>query len=198
MKFKIEFLSWACKSALEIEAETFKEAVEKAVKEKMDLRNASLDGASLDGASLRYASLDGASLRNASLDGASLRYASLDGASLDGASLYGASLDGASLEGAKLWSKRPIIQLGPCGSRNAYTNVFFFADGSEPLIKTGCFSGKLEEFRAAIHKTHGGTFLEREYLALADHIEAIYAIQKEEPPETPEKDQEKTKGDTEP
>ena len=163
MKFKIEFLSWACKAALEIEAETFKEAVEKAVKEKKVLSGASLDGASLYGASLDGASLDGASL---------------DGASLRNASLYGASLYGASLDGAKLWSKRPIIQLGPCGRRNAYTNVFFFADGSEPLIKTGCFSGNLEEFRSAIQKTHGGTFHEREYLALADHIEALFAIQK--------------------
>ena len=74
------------------EAESIKEAVEKAVKEKVSLDWASLDGASLDGASLDGASLDGASLNRASLNNASL-----DGASLDGASLNNASLDGASL-----------------------------------------------------------------------------------------------------
>jgi len=70
------------------EAENIKEAVEKAVKERVSLNRASLDGASLNDASL-----DGASLNGASLDDASLNDASLDGASLNRASLNGASLN---------------------------------------------------------------------------------------------------------
>jgi hypothetical protein len=89
------------------EAETQKEAVEKAVKDNASLDGACLDGAYLDNASLVGASLVGASLDNASLvgarlDGASLVGASLDNASLDGARLVGARLDGARLVGASL------------------------------------------------------------------------------------------------
>jgi hypothetical protein len=200
MKIRIEFAAWTGKAALEIEAGSKKEAVETAVKEKKDLSGAdlswaSLSGASLSGADLRKADLSGADLSGADLRGASLSGADLRGASLSGADLSGADLSGASYNKKKLWKKRPIIQLGQCGSRNAYTNVFFFEDSSEPLIKTGCFSGNLEEFRAAIHKTHGGTFHEREYLALADHIEAIRAIQKKEKPETSEEDLENNGSD---
>ena len=150
MKIKIEFASWACKAALEIEAGNIKEAVEKAVK----------DGASLDGASLRHASLDGASL-----DGASLRHA---------------SLVGAKHNSKELWKTRPVLQLGCCGSVGRSTLVMFYADKSEPMIYCGCFSGTIEEFEAKIHKQHGGTFHEYEYMAMADHIKAIRKYQLEE------------------
>ena len=155
MKIKIEFAAWTGKAALEIEAKSKKEAVEKA----------NLDGANLDGANL---------------DGATISHANLDGANLYGANLYGANLDGANLDGAKLWNKRPVLFLGQCGNRNGITIAYFFEDASEPRIKCGCFWGTLTEFRAKIHKTHDGTFFEQEYNVLADHIEAIYKLQKEE------------------
>lgn len=52
MKIKIEFKSWLGKAALEIEASSTKEAVEKAVKDGANLRCANLDGANLDGKKL--------------------------------------------------------------------------------------------------------------------------------------------------
>ena len=150
MKIKIKFAAWTGKAELEIEANSKKEAVEKAVK----------SGANLDGANLSRATLYGANL---------------DGANLDGANLYRATLDGA-----KLWSKRQVLQLGQCGSRNGITLAYFFEDKSEPKVKCGCFWGTLTEFRKTIHETHAGTFFEKEYNALADHIAAIYEIQKKE------------------
>ena len=135
MKVKIEFMSWAGKAALEIEAGSVKEAVESATK----------DGANLRCANLRCANLDGAK--------------------------YGDK---------QLWTKRPVLQLGPCGRIGRTTVVLFFADGSEPLIRCGCFTGTLAEFRDKIHETHEGTFHELEYNALASHIEAVYQIQKDE------------------
>ena len=189
-KIKIEFQSWAGRAAIEIEAENVREAVEKAVADGENLNGALLNGASLNGASLNWASLNWASLDGASLNGASLNWASLDGASLNGASLDGASLnwasldgaslDGASLNGKPLWKLRPVLQLGPCGSVGRTTVVFFFEDGSEPLIRCGCFTGTIAEFRAKIYDTHAGTFHESEYNALSDHIDEMYAIQQEE------------------
>ena len=108
-----------------------------------------------------------------------------DGASLVGASLVGVSLDGASLVGAKhndkeLWETRPVLQLGCCGSVGRSTLVMFYADKSDPMIYCGCFCGTIEEFEAKIHKTHGGTFHEYEYMAMVDHIKAIRKYQLEE------------------
>ncbi len=79
---EIKFI-WSWKASINIEAETIKEAVEKA-----NLRGANLTGADLTGADLR-----GANLRGADLTGANLRGANLTGADLRGADLTGADLD---------------------------------------------------------------------------------------------------------
>ena len=162
MKIKIEFLSWCGRAALEIEAGNVKEAVESATK----------DGANLDGANLEGANLRCANLRCANLYGANLRCANLEGANL-----YGANLEGAKYGDRILWKPRPVLQLGPCGSVGRTTVVYFFEDGSEPLIRSGCFAGDLAAFEAKIHARHGGTFFEQEYLAIVEHIKAIRSIQ---------------------
>lgn len=102
----------------------------------------------------------------------------------DGANLYGANLSYANLYGAKynakkLWTSRPILTIGPCGSVGRTTSIFFFGDGSNPLIRCGCFSGNIDEFERKIHETHSGTFHEREYMAMARHIRDIIKLQKE-------------------
>ena len=207
MKFKIDFAAWTGKEALEIEAGSMKEAVEQAKENKRDLRNADLryadlSNADLSNADLRYADLryavlsnadlsyavlsnavlSNAVLSNADLSNADLRNADLRNADLSNADLSNADLSNADLRYAdkKFWNKRPILQLGPCGSHGRYTIAFLFKDGSDPKIQCGCFFGNLAEFRAKIHETHAGTFFEQEYNALADHIEAIYNIQKAE------------------
>ena len=90
-KYQINFLD-PDKKPLIIEAESFKEAVEKAVEEKTDLRSANLSyanlrSANLSGAELKYANLSGANLRSANLSGAELKYANLKGVDLSGANL---------------------------------------------------------------------------------------------------------------
>ncbi len=155
MKFKIEFVGWLGKAALDIDAGSVKEAVEKAAK-------------------------DGADLRCADLEGADLHYADLHCANLENADLRCANLENAKYRNKRLWAYRPVLQLGPCGHVGRTTVVFFFADGSDPLIRCGCFTGTLAEFREKIRETHKGTFHELEYNALASHIEAVFQIQKGE------------------
>ncbi len=89
-KYQINFLD-PDKKPLIIEAESFKEAVEKAVEEKTDLRSANLEEANLGGANLSYANLS-----YANLSGAELKYANLSGANLKGVDLSGANLDYSS------------------------------------------------------------------------------------------------------
>lgn len=85
------------KEPLEIEAKTVTEAIQYAVKNRLDLRWADLSKADLSKTNLR-----GANLRWADLRRANLREADLFGADLFGADLRGANLREADLRGANL------------------------------------------------------------------------------------------------
>ena len=92
MKVLTQIKSWFDASVLfEAEVEVDQEryalraTLELAVRSKINLNRASLDGASLDGAFLNRAFLDGASLNRAFLNGAFLNGASLNEAFLNGA-----------------------------------------------------------------------------------------------------------------
>jgi hypothetical protein len=170
---------------------TTRAMLEKATTNKADLRGADLRGANLRGANLRGAYLEGAylrgaNLRGANLEGADLRGAYLEGADLGGANLRGAYLEGADLRGAylegadlgkkfgKLIAGRPFFQCGPIGSRSDYLQSFITDKGI--VIKAGCFTGFLDEFVAAVEKTHGDTDHGKEYAMAVLMIEAHAAI----------------------
>ena len=162
-----------------------KEAVEAAVKAGVDLagadlagaylRGAYLDGAYLDGADLAGADLAGAKLRGAYLDGAYLRGAYLDGAYLDGASLGGAYLGGAKVgagdDEAALAGSRPIVQIGPIGSRNDWLLVFWCGDAGV-RISVGCQQQITEAyFLARLAEAHGE--VERANIHAQHYLEAL-------------------------
>ena len=66
----------------------------------------------------------------------------------------GASLDGAYLGGdTKLTGPRPIVMMGPIGSRNDTLTVFRTDAGLR--VQTGCFFGTDAEFLAGVAETHG-------------------------------------------
>jgi hypothetical protein len=107
-KWTINFLSWTGKAAIEVEAPSFRAALEIQVGSRAnlygaDLSGADLSGANLSGADLSRANLSGADLSRANLYGADLSGANLSGADLSGANLYGADLSGANLYGANLY-----------------------------------------------------------------------------------------------
>ena len=101
----------------------------------------------------------------ANLAGAYLARAYLDGANLAGANLAGAYLAG----GEKLVGDRPILQIGPIGSRCAYLVVFLTDKGIR--LRTGCFFGSREEFESNLAKTHAKTTYAEEYLAALAFID---------------------------
>ena len=158
-----------------LETESLKLCVEAAVKGGAYLGGANLGGANLYGADLHGAYLDGADLGGANLDGAYLHGAYLHGAYLhgaylDGAYLHGAYLDGADLGGAgKLIGDRPILQIGPIGSRSDYLTAYITDNGL--FLKTGCFFGTIENFKSAIKNTHGDNTHAEEYTAALTLIE---------------------------
>ena len=113
--------------------------------------------------------LSGADLYRANLSGANLSGANLSGADLYGADLYRAYLSGAYLYGAKLVGERPVLMIGPVGSRAAYLTAFVTDQGVK--VTTGCFSGNLTEFRDAVQKKHAGTKNGEEYMSAIGMIE---------------------------
>ena len=139
-----------------------------------DLARANLNGAylaraNLAGAYLDGANLDGANLARANLDGANLAGANLASANLAGANLNGAYLAGAYLAGADLAGERPIFQVGPIGSRSAYLVAYLTEQGV--MLKTGCFIGSVESFKANLQAEHGDNQHAQEYRAALDLID---------------------------
>jgi len=87
-----------------IETDSWKLAVEAAVKSSADLSSANLSSADLSGADLSSADLSSANLSRADLSSANLSSANLSGADLSSADLSSANLSGADLSGANLSS----------------------------------------------------------------------------------------------
>jgi len=136
-----------------------RDALEAAVRSDADLSGANLSGADLGDADLRGADLGDADLRGANLGGADL----------GGANLRGADLSGADLGDKKLIGRRPVLTIGPIGSRGDYL-VAYMTDGGV-LLKTECFSGSTDKFRVALENKHGENVHAQEYTAALELVE---------------------------
>ena len=102
------------------------------------------------------------------------RRANLYGADLRGADLRDANLRGAILRGAEIKDREgnevkieKIMSIGPIGSRNDITMVYFTTD-KKALVKCGCFYDYLDKFEKAVHRTHAGNQYEKQYMALIE------------------------------
>ena len=142
-------------------AESLREAVIAAVREGAYLSGADLSGAYLSGADLSCADLSCANLSDAYLSGADLSCACLRDANLR---------DGVRLIGA-----RPVVQVGPIGSRSDWL-VAYLTDGGI-RIDAGCQRQITRaEFETRLANTHGDNQHAREYRAALAYIDAHAAI----------------------
>jgi hypothetical protein len=136
-----------------------------------NLADAYLADANLVGANLVGAYLGGANLGGANLGGANLADAYLVGAYLGGANLVGANLVGANLGGdRKLTGLRPVLQIGPIGSRCAYL-VSYITDAGV-YVRAGCWFGLLADFGKIVAAQHSNNVHGQEYTAAIAMIEA--------------------------
>ena len=140
------------------------------------LSGADLIGAYLIGANLSRANLSRAVLSRANLSGAVLSRADLSRAVLSGAVLSGAYLSRAVLrDGARLIGARPVVQVGPIGSRSDWL-IAYLTDGGI-RIDAGCQRQITRaEFETRLAKTHGDNQHAREYRAALAYIDAHAAI----------------------
>ena len=138
-------------------AESLREAVIAAVREGAYLSDANLSGANLSDANLSDANLSDANLR-----GANLRGANLSGAYLSDAYLSG---------GVRLIGARPVVQVGPIGSRSDWL-VAYLTDGGI-RIDAGCQRQITRaEFETRLANTHGDNLHASEYRAALAYIDA--------------------------
>jgi uncharacterized protein YjbI with pentapeptide repeats len=142
-----------------------------------NLSGAYLSGADLYGANLSDADLSGANLYGANLYGANLSDADLSGANLSGANLRSANLGGANLSGATLKGgetlvgARPVIQVGPIGSRGDWFVGYITDEGLR--FDAGCKRQiTREEFERLLQETHGDNKYAEEYRAALAFIDA--------------------------
>jgi len=124
-----------------VEAESWRCAVEIAVKQDANLRDADLGGADLRGADLR-----GADLGGADLGGADLRGADLGGANLLGANLWGANLRDTDLWSANLRGTR-VLAVAFLGHIDGWATTLWRTDQGY-RIQAGCHMFTLDEATA--------------------------------------------------
>ena len=155
--------------------------VERNIQPLADLYGADLRGADLYGADLRGANLHGADLYGADLRGADLYGADLRGANLHGADLYGANLHGAFLEeapqpveeGSPPVERRSVTALrGECKRSDGYSFIIFAMSEGAELIRAGCRTFSLEQFRAHVASQYPDTPKAAETLRILDFLEA--------------------------
>lgn len=68
---------------------------------------------------------------------------------------------------AHINSNKDFIVIGPIGSRDCFT-TFYKNKDKNVCVRCGCFSGTVDEFLAAVQKTHGGNRFGREYRIAAE------------------------------
>jgi len=86
-----------------------------------------------------------------------------DNARMSGSSrLYG---DARMHDNALVERPQHVLTIGPIGSRGDHL-TFYRTAGGGGEIHTGCFTGTIAQFEAAVKETHAGTAFESEYLAL--------------------------------
>jgi len=142
MKTKIEIKSVFGKVLFTYEKEsaTLKEAVEQAVKEKIDLRYSDLRYSDFSGSDLRYSDLRYSNLSGSNLSGSDLRYSDLRYSNLSGSNLSGAkNKDLAYIPIHCKWPtsiKGDLIQIG-CKEKTIEQWDLFFASNEEYSTKRG-------------------------------------------------------------
>ena len=68
---------------------------------------------------------------------------------------------------AHINSNKDFIVIGPIGSRNGFT-TFYKNKDENVCVRCGCFPGTVDEFLAAVQKTHGDNRFGREYRIAAE------------------------------
>ena len=81
-----------------------------------------------------------------------------------GGKFYGGKFQDGEFHGGEFQDGK-FIQITGLGSRNSILTIAPNVNREDYYVSTGCFGGSLDEFRAAIKRTHGYNEYATEYLA---------------------------------
>jgi len=76
-------------------------------------------------------------------------------------------------DGYALVGRRPVLQLGPLGSRSA--TLIAFRTGKGLMVRAGCFFGTADQFVDAVRETHEDSTHAADYMAALDFIRNWFA-----------------------
>ena len=199
MKFKIK--SWITgKVIITLEGENFKAAFMTAFAAGQRFEYADLSGMDLSKLNIKFGCFYGTKFYGTTFDGTKFDGTKFDGAKFDGTKFYGTTFDGTKFDGTKFDGTtfdgttfygttfkrtcfagkeivdcaRPIFAIHPLGSEQRTMYAVLTKKGIH--ILTGCFSGSVDEFKAAIEKKHGDNAHDQEYLAALTLVELHFKL----------------------
>jgi uncharacterized protein YjbI with pentapeptide repeats len=132
--------------------------------------NSSFDNSSFYNSSFDNSSFDNSSFYNSSFDNSSFDNSRLDNSSFDNSSFYNSSFDGLKISK----TPRPFLFISPLGADQHQLMAVSTVKGIR--LKTGCFSGSVPEFIAALKKKHGDNDVAKEYQAALALIELHFKL----------------------
>ena len=169
MKFKIK--SWITgKVIITLEGENFKAAFMTAFAAGQRFEYADLSGMDLSKLNIKFGCFYGTKFYGTTFDGTKF-----DGTTFDGTTFYGTTFKRTCFAGKEIVDcARPIFAIHPLGSEQRTMYAVLTKKGIH--ILTGCFSGSVDEFKAAIEKKHGDNAHDQEYLAALTLVELHFKL----------------------
>ena len=177
MKFKIK--SWITgKLLFTLEGENWKLAFTAAVTAGQKFDEADLSGKDFSGIEVdcKNSSFDNSRFYNSRFDNSRF-----DNSRFDNSRFYNSSFDNSRFYNSRFADKkitglRPFFFVGPLGSDQRQLMAVSTEKGIH--LATGCFSGSIDDFRAALKKKHGKNEHGKEYEAALELIELHFKLWK--------------------
>jgi hypothetical protein len=132
--------------------------------------NSSFDNSRFYNSSFYNSSFDNSRFYNSSFYNSSFDNSRLDNSSFDNSSFYNSSFDGLKISK----TPRPFLFISPLGADQHQLMAVSTVKGIR--LKTGCFSGSVPEFIAALKKKHGDNDVAKEYQAALALIELHFKL----------------------
>ena len=138
--------------------------------------NSSFDNSRFYNSRFDNSRFDNSSFDNSSFDNSSFYNSSFDNSSFDNSRFYNSSFDNSSFADKKITGLRPFFFVGPLGADQRHLMAVSTEKGIH--LATGCFSGSIDDFRAALKKKHGTNEHGKEYGAALELIELHFKLWK--------------------
>jgi uncharacterized protein YjbI with pentapeptide repeats len=171
MKFEIK--NWITgKVMFTLEGADWKLAFVAAVKAGQEFKEADLSGKDFSGIELAGGVFDNSRFDNSRFDNSRFDNSSFYNSRFDNSSFDNSSFDGQIISK----TPRPFLFIGPLGADQHQLMAVSTVKGIR--LKTGCFSGSVTEFVAALKKKHGDNDIAKEYQAALALIELHFKLWK--------------------